>query len=58
MHILILSANTGEGHNSTAKALMEVFAQQGVDCQMEDTLAYLNKGISKLSAGGHVTICR
>lgn len=58
MRILILSANTGEGHNSTAKALMEVFAQQGVDCQMEDTLAYLNKGISKLIAGGHVTIYR
>lgn len=58
MRILILSANTGEGHNSTAKALMEVFARQGVDCQLQDTLAYLTKGISRLIAGGHVTIYR
>ena len=31
MKILMLSANTGEGHNSTARAMVEVLEQRGVE---------------------------
>lgn len=32
MRLLILSANTGEGHNSAAKAMAECFAERGHSC--------------------------
>lgn len=52
MKILILSCNTGEGHNSSGRALQAVLTQQGVQCDMEDTLAlrseWLSKAISRL----------
>lgn len=41
MKVLILSCNTGEGHNSAGKALLEQFHKMGVDCEMEDALCLL-----------------
>ncbi len=58
MHILLLSANTGEGHNSTAKALVEVFQQQGHSCHILDALSYLSTGFSKLICNSHNRIYR
>lgn len=52
MKILILSCNTGEGHNSSAKAIQAALKRQGVECDIEDTLAarseWLSKAISDL----------
>ena len=52
MKILILSCNTGEGHNSSGKALQSALIERGVQCDMEDTLAiksgWLSKFVSEL----------
>ena len=36
MRVLILSCNTGEGHNSCGRAIQEAFRGQGIDCEMVD----------------------
>lgn len=58
MKVLILSCNTGEGHNSCAKALTERFTAQGIPCETIDALAFISPGISKLMSKGHVFIYR
>lgn len=58
MRILLLSANTGEGHNSTAKALMEVLTAQGAVCDLRDTLAYLSPHFSKFICNWHIRLYR
>ena len=58
MRILILSANTGEGHNSTAKALMEVLERDGVSCDLRDSLACLSPRFSKFICNWHARIYR
>ena len=56
MRILLLSANTGEGHNSTSKAIMEVLEPQGITCDLRDTLAYLSPRFSKFVCNWHVRL--
>lgn len=58
MRVLLLSANTGEGHNSTAKAVMGVLESRGVECTMADTLAFLSPGFSKFICDWHVRLYR
>lgn len=47
MKILILSCNTGEGHNSSARALKNAMEARGIDCEMQDTLALVSADVSK-----------
>lgn len=47
MKILILSANTGQGHNSCSRAIKEAFERQGDSCEICDSLAFMSEGISK-----------
>ena len=47
MKILILSCNTGEGHNSCAKALQIAMQRRGINCEIQDTLALVNEGLSQ-----------
>lgn len=56
MRILLLSANTGEGHNSSAKAIMEVLRTKNMVCEMLDCLAFLSPGFSKFISDWHVRI--
>ncbi len=56
MRILLLSANTGEGHNSCAKAVMEVLEAEKVQCDLEDALACLSPGFSKFVCDWHSRI--
>ncbi len=49
--ILILSCNTGEGHNSAAKALQHYAKSAGVDCDVLDALSLRNARISKFVSG-------
>lgn len=58
MRILILSCNTGEGHNSCAKALKEVFDIRGHYCIIEDALAFVSRSATKVISKGHTTIYR
>lgn len=39
MNILVLSCNTGEGHNSAGRAVYEKLRQEGICCEFKDTLA-------------------
>jgi len=47
MKVLILSCNTGEGHNSCAKALKMAFDRNGIECHVEDTLALVSETLSR-----------
>lgn len=58
MHILILSANTGGGHNSTAAALTEQLKKSNVECTVADSLSYIDPKLSKLVSKGHNYIYR
>lgn len=54
MRILILSCNTGAGHNSCAKAVREALLERGDECEIEDTLRFISERASKVISGGHV----
>lgn len=56
MKIMLLSANTGEGHNSSGKAIMEVLQARGVSCDMFDTLSFLSPAFSKFICDWHLII--
>ena len=58
MKLLILSANTGEGHNSAAKALAEYFEARGHQCRMENGLAFMSRTKGELICRGHVFFYR
>lgn len=58
MRVLILSCNTGEGHNSCAKAIKEAFEADGHYCAIEDALAYISGFVSNVISFGHVFIYR
>lgn len=58
MRLLILSCNTGEGHNSAARAIKEYFAAQNISCDIKDALAFWSPEKSKIISKGHVFIYR
>lgn len=58
MRVLLLSCNTGEGHNSCAKAIKEVFDAKGDTCVTEDALRFISAGVSRLISRGHVFVYR
>lgn len=56
MRILILSCNTGEGHNSAAKAIAQVLSTRGVPCEITDALSFWSPKISRLICNWHVRL--
>ena len=54
MKVLILTADTGGGHNAVAKALKEEITDRGDDCIVKDSLSFLPKAARKGITGGHV----
>lgn len=58
MRVIILSCNTGEGHNSTGKAILEVLKNRGVDSEMVDALACFSKSFSKFICDWHAKLYR
>lgn len=46
MKVLVLSCNTGEGHNAAGRAIYEKFNQLGVECEFVDTLAIAGAKVS------------
>jgi processive 1,2-diacylglycerol beta-glucosyltransferase len=40
MKVLILSCNTGQGHNAAARAVEKIFKERGIDCDLKDTLSF------------------
>lgn len=58
MKVLILSCNTGQGHNSAAKAVEDVLTARGDVCHTVDALEYLSKRTSDFICNWHVRIYR
>jgi len=58
MRILILSANTGGGHNSTAGAIAEQLKKQGVEAEISDSLSYISEKVSDFISWGHSYVYR
>ena len=57
MRILMLSCNTGEGHNSTANAIREVLEQRGAECEMIDVLGTcISPAFSKFICNAHARL--
>ncbi len=58
MKILILSCNTGGGHNSAGMAIKKYFTDRNIFCEMEDALAFLSEKASAFVSSSHVFIYR
>lgn len=58
MRTLILSCNTGEGHNSCAKAIKEIYDLNHADCAITDGLAFVSERASDFISWGHTFMYR
>ena len=58
MKVLILSCNTGEGHNSCAAALAEECRHENIPCDTEDALRFISPEVSRFISNWHVRIYR
>lgn len=58
MRVLILSCNTGGGHNACAGAIQKAFAEIGHPCDIADALAFVSNKLSKFMSWGHTTMYR
>ncbi|MBQ8432842.1 MAG: hypothetical protein IJX28_08175 [Clostridia bacterium] len=58
MRVLILSANTGGGHNSTAEALSRRLELSNIEYEIADTLAFISEQVSDFISWGHSYIYR
>lgn len=58
MKILILSCNTGGGHNSAAKALKEIFDVQGDECIIKDALSFGGQQLSDLVCDSYIEMVK
>lgn len=56
MRTLILSCNTGAGHNSCAKAVQETFAAHGEVCDITDALQFISERASQFISNWHTRI--
>lgn len=58
MRVLLLSANTGGGHNSAAAAIQCELESRGVACIQRDALAFISEIHSDIVSNGHSYIYR
>ena len=58
MKILILSCNTGEGHNSAGKAVMEAALLRGHEVEFMDLMLLGGKTVSRMVSGAYISIVR
>lgn len=58
MKVLILSCNTGSGHNSAAHAVEEALNRKGVFCKVLDPLIFGGKHAAGLVSGAYTGIMR
>lgn len=55
MKVLILSCNTGQGHNASGNAIMAEFEKKGIECQLLDTLAFSSETASSVVTKIHTS---
>lgn len=58
MKALILSCNTGGGHNSAARAIAEEMQERGDEAYVLDYLCLAGEGVSRLVGDGYVQIVK
>lgn len=58
MRTLILSCNTGQGHNSCSEAIREEYLSQGEYCRIEDALGFMSRQFSDFISRWHVRLYR
>lgn len=58
MRILLLTCNTGGGHNAAAIAIRRHCEQRGIECDTHDALLFASKLHSKVISNGHIFIYR
>ena len=58
MKILILSCNTGGGHNSAAKAIKEAFDEKNHECNIMDVLAFGGQKASDLVCDAYIEMVK
>lgn len=56
MKVIVLSCNTGEGHNTAGKAIYSKFLQLGVECDFKDTLSIAGMNVSRTVNNSYVGI--
>lgn len=56
MKVLVLSCNTGEGHNSAARAVREEFCRRGTPCDMVDALGIVGAPNSRAASAAYGSI--
>ena len=56
MKTILLTCNTGQGHNSAAHAIEAALINRGVECETVDALAFLGENVSDAIAGLFVNI--
>lgn len=54
MKTVILTCDTGGGHNSAAKAIREALERRGVDCELVNALDFMPRVQSRVISRGHV----
>lgn len=58
MRVLILSCDTGGGHNSCAFGIKQAFFEKDICCDTADALAFISDKFSKFMSKGHTTMYR
>lgn len=58
MRVLLLSANTGAGHNSAAAAIGEELSERGESWEIVDSLAFISEKVSDFVSWGHSYVYR
>lgn len=58
MRVLILSCNTGGGHNACGEAIRQAFEAAGDTCMSADALQFTSNKLSKFMSWGHTTMYR
>lgn len=52
-NVLLLSCDTGQGHNSCAQAVKEYFENKNIQCEIRDSLDFISEGFGKFMSWGH-----
>ena len=58
MKILILTCNTGQGHNATARSLSAAFERRHTECVTMDALSFISPKLSEFICSWHVRLYR
>lgn len=54
MKVLVISVTCGQGHNSTAKAIVKKFCDMGITCEFLDAFEYISKSLSRALEDGYL----